>query len=103
MIIVIQCTDQVGLVAYITKVMEKEQQNIVSMREHVDQAQNRFFMLLELTYGGDGEQLEEKLRNILPANAVIGINPLPEKKVMVMVTKEYHCLADILIRNHYGT
>lgn len=103
MIIVIQCTDQVGLVASITKVMAKEQLNIVSMREHVDQAQNRFFMRLEITYGGDGEQLEEKLRAVLPANAAIGINPLPEKKVVVMVTKEYHCLADILIRNYYGT
>jgi formyltetrahydrofolate deformylase len=103
MIIVIQCTDQVGLVASITKVMAKEQLNIVSMREHVDQAQNRFFMRLEITYGGDGEQLEEKLRGVLPADAAIGINPLPEKKVVVMVTKEYHCLADILIRNYYGT
>ena len=37
MIIIIQCTDQVGLVASITKVMAKEQLNIVSMREHVDQ------------------------------------------------------------------
>jgi len=103
MIIVIQCTDQVGLVASITKVMAKEQLNIVSMREHVDQAQNRFFMRLEITYGGDGRQLGEKLRSVLPSDASIGINPLPEKKVVVMVTKEYHCLADILIRNYYGT
>jgi formyltetrahydrofolate deformylase len=103
MIIVIQCIDQVGLVAAITKVMAKEQLNIVSMREHVDQAQNRFFMRLEISHGGDGDQLEEKLRSVLPANASIGINPLPEKKIIVMVTKEYHCLADILIRNYYGT
>ena len=103
MIIVIQCTDQVGLVASITKVMAKEQLNIVSMREHVDQAQNRFFMRLEITYDGDGDQLEQKLRNVLPADPSIGINPIPEKKVVVMVTKEYHCLADILIRNYYGT
>jgi formyltetrahydrofolate deformylase len=103
MIIVIQCIDQVGLVAAITKVMAKEQLNIISMREHVDQVQNRFFMRLEISHGGDGDQLEEKLRNVLPANANIGINPLPEKKIIVMVTKEYHCLADILIRDYYGT
>jgi len=103
MIIVIQCTDQVGLVASITKVMAKEQLNIVSMREHVDQMQNRFFMRLEIDHGDDGDQLEKKLRSVLPPNASIGINPLPEKKVIVMATKEYHCLADILIRNYYGT
>src|SRR5581483_827567 len=30
-------------------------------------------------------------------------NPLPEKKVVVMVTKEYHCLADILVRHYFKT
>jgi formyltetrahydrofolate deformylase len=103
MIIVIQCTDQVGLVASITKVMAKEQLNIVSMREHVDQVQNRFFMRLVITDGGDCDDLDEKLRRILPADPVININPQPDKKIIVMVTKEYHCLADILIRNYYGT
>ncbi len=103
MIIVIQCVDQVGLVASITAVLAKEDLNIVSMREHVDQAQNRFFMRLEITYSGEGVPLEKKLRDVLPADASIIINPLPDKKVVVMVTKEYHCLADILIRNHYGT
>jgi formyltetrahydrofolate deformylase len=103
MIIVIQCTDQVGLVASITKVMAKEQLNIVSMREHVDQVQNRFFMRLVVTDGGDVYSLDEKLRKVLPAGPSIIINPEPEKKIVVMVTKEYHCLADILIRNYYGT
>ncbi len=28
---------------------------------------------------------------------------LDEKKIVVMVTKEYHCLSDILIRNHFKT
>ena len=103
MIIVIQCIDQVGLVAVITRVVAKEQLNIVSMREHVDLVHNRFFMRLEVTHSDDGGPLEEKLRGVLPHDAAIHINPLPQKKVIVMVTKEYHCLADILIRNYYGT
>ena len=28
---------------------------------------------------------------------------MAEKKIIVLVTKEYHCLADILIRNHFKT
>ena len=103
MIIVIQCADRVGLVASITQVLSTEQLNIVSMREHVDQAQNRFYMRLEITYTGDGAPLEKQLRSILPVDAAISINPLPDKKIVVMVTKEYHCLADILIRNYYNT
>ncbi|TWI98823.1 formyltetrahydrofolate deformylase [Mucilaginibacter frigoritolerans] len=103
MIIVIQCVDQVGLVASITDVLAKAQLNIVSMREHVDQAQNLFFMRLEVTHSNERDTLEQKLRAILPPDSIININPLPNKKVVVMVTKEYHCLADILIRNYYGT
>ncbi len=103
MIIVIQCVDRVGLVASITDVLAKQQLNIVSMREHVDQAQNLFFMRLEVTHSDDGDTLEKKLRYILPPDSTIHINPLPSKKVVVMVTKEYHCLADILIRNYCGT
>lgn len=103
MIIVIQCVDQVGLVASITDVLAKAQLNIVSMREHVDQAQNLFFMRLEVTHSDERDSLEQKLGTILPPDSIININPLPNKKVVVMVTKEYHCLADILIRNYYGT
>ncbi len=29
------------------------------------------------------------------------VNPQPEKKIVVLVTKEYHCLADILIRDYF--
>jgi formyltetrahydrofolate deformylase len=103
MIIVIQCTDQVGLVAAITAALAGERLNIVSMREHVDQPNNRFFMRLEITWSGEAAPLEEKLRQTLPAGVAIHIDPLPKKRVIVMVTKEYHCLADILIRNYYGT
>lgn len=103
MIIVIQCTDRVGLVAVISAILAKNLLNIVSMREHVDQADNLFFMRLQITSNGDAPAVEKALRAILPENASISVNPLPDKKVVVMVTKEYHCLADILIRNHYGT
>jgi formyltetrahydrofolate deformylase len=34
---------------------------------------------------------------------MVKVNPLPEKKIVVLVTKEYHCLSDILTRNHFKT
>lgn len=102
MIIVIQCKDQVGLVASISAILAKYQLNIVSMREHVDKSENIFFMRLEVE-DGDNENLAQKLKEVLPAGAIISVNPLPEKKVVVLVTKEYHCLADILIRNYFKT
>lgn len=102
MIIVIQCKDQVGLVASISAILAQHQLNIVSMREHVDKAENLFFMRLEVE-DGDGSELEKTLAEVLPAGAIISVNPIPHKKVVVLVTKEYHCLADILIRNYFNT
>jgi formyltetrahydrofolate deformylase len=104
MIIVIQCKDKVGLVAAISGVLAKAQLNIISMREHVDTEESRFYMRLQTEGGNVNEAgLEHNLQEVLPIDAVITINPLPQKKIMVMVTKEYHCLADILIRNYFGT
>jgi formyltetrahydrofolate deformylase len=103
MIVVIQCKDQVGLVAGITGVLAKEQLNIVSLREHVDKIENRFFIRVHLEQDTDSQALEEKLKQVLPADAMITVTPLPEKKIVVLVTKEYHCLGDILIRNYFKT
>jgi formyltetrahydrofolate deformylase len=103
MIIVIQCKDQVGLVAYIAAILAKQQLNIVSMREHVDQNEGLFFMRVEVDNNQEDESLEQLLKPLLPEGAMVMVNPLPHKKVVVLVTKEYHCLADILIRNYFKT
>ena len=102
MVIVIQCTDQIGLVAKISGLLAEEKFNILSMHEHVDKAENLFFMRLEVDKESNGI-LEKKLRELLPQDALIKVNPNPVKKAIIMVTKEYHCLADILIRNYFKT
>ena len=43
------------------------------------------------------------LRAVLPEDAIISVNTDPEKKIILLVTKEYHCLSDILVRNHFNT
>jgi formyltetrahydrofolate deformylase len=103
MIIVIQCRDQIGLVASISAILAKHQLNIISMREHVDKTENLFFMRLNIDDGKDELLLESYFKEILPPGAIVFINPKPNKKIVVMVSKEYHCLADILIRNYFGT
>src|ERR1700744_2556173 len=103
MIIVIQCKDQVGLVASISAILAKQGLNIISMREHVDKTENLFFMRLNIDDGKDELLLERYIKEVLPAGAIVSINPKPSKKIVVMVSREYHCLADILIRNYFGT
>lgn len=127
MIVVIQCKDQVGLVATISGVMVQQKINIVSMREHVDTAYNSFFTRLELQppagavnsaeldkEGANQQEtnsaalayaqmLHHKLQEVLPEGAFVHVTTQPEKKLVVLVTKEYHCLGDILLRNHFKT
>lgn len=103
MVITIESSDQIGLVAKISGLLAAEEFNILSMHEHVDKDENLFFMRLEIDTQANVELLEGKLRRILPADAIIRVNPDPVKKVVVMVTKEYHCLADILVRNYFKT
>jgi formyltetrahydrofolate deformylase len=103
MVIVIQCKDSVGLVAAISTVLAKAGYNIVSMREHVDQEENKFFARIMVDHIADQRSLENAIENVLPPNAFVTVNPLPEKNIVVLVTKEYHCLSDILTRNHFKT
>lgn len=112
MIIVIQCKDQVGLVASISAVLAGYGLNIVSIRENVDAAHQTFFarLVVEATPGAaataaaaDAALLQQELLHVLPEGAHARVNPEPHKRIVVLVTKEYHCLGDILLRNHFGT
>lgn len=103
MIILIQCKDKVGLVAVIAEAMARNGINILSMREHVDTVEEQFFLRLSTDSYADAGKLYNELKSVLPADAAITVNPQPEKKIVVMVTKEYHCLGDILMRNHFNT
>ena len=103
MVIIIQCDDRVGLVANIATVLARFGCNIVSMREHVDPEENKFFVRIEANGITNPQDIENAILKVLPANAMVRVNPLPEKNIIVLVTKEYHCLSDILTRNHFKT
>jgi formyltetrahydrofolate deformylase len=103
MVIVIQCKDRVGLVASISSVLAVTGYNIISMREHVDKEETKFFARIVVDEISDPIKTESAIKDVLPSDAIVKVDPLPEKKIVVMVTKEYHCLSDILTRNHFRT
>jgi len=103
MIILIQCKDNVGLVAAISGIMASKNINIMSMREYVDGEAGQFFARLVCEQSADAQTLLKDLHDVLPGDALININPESQKKIIVLVTKEYHCLSDILVRNHFKT
>ena len=103
MIILIQCRDQVGLVASISGLLSQKNINIITMREYVDTAQARFFARLDVQTNVSADEVLKSLKAVLPADAVIEAKRVTPRRVVVLVTKEHHCLSDLLIRHHFQT
>lgn len=102
--VLISCADQVGLVTNITRILATHGLNIVAMREFVDEENKAFFTRIACTgQQPDIDLLEKELLRNLPPKAEVSLMTLQQKKIAVLVTKEYHCLAEILIRNQFKT
>jgi formyltetrahydrofolate deformylase len=103
-LILIQCKDQIGLVATISRTLANHQLNITAMREFVDESSYSFFTRIECSgLLHSLKDLQTELEKELPKNALIRINPKQEKRIAILVTKEYHCLADTLTRYFFKT
>lgn len=104
LLVLIQCKDEVGLVANITRILARYQLNIIAMREFVDEEEQRFFARISCNASNtDLAQLSSELSDTLPTNALVSVVPKAQKRIAVLVTKEFHCLSDILIRNYFKT
>ena len=101
-ILLTDCDDSEGLVALISTELFKRKVNILSNREFVDPATGRFFMRTEYTGQADNSELLEALKKILPSNATVRLAPKSKKRLVVLATKEPHCLGDLLIRCEYN-
>lgn len=101
-ILLVECADRRGLVHAITGVLLQHGVNVVGNQEFVDPATARFFMRTEFDGAADVRQLEAEVRHLLPAGASVRLANLKPKRVVVLVSKEHHCLGDILIRHAFG-
>lgn len=101
-IVLIDCTDAKGLVYNITKVIYDLGLNIISNHEYVDSNSGYFFMRTVLEGNHPEELFREKLAEVLPGDANIRLSALRKKSVVIMATKEKHCLGDLLLRNSDG-
>jgi formyltetrahydrofolate deformylase len=98
----VECPDRRGLVYAITGVLVGESLNVVGNQEFVDPATQRFFMRTEIEGDFDENRVISKLQSTLGENAMIRCPPLAPKRIIVLASKEHHCVADILVRHMFG-
>ncbi|MBE2898957.1 formyltetrahydrofolate deformylase [Pasteurellaceae bacterium TAE3-ERU1] len=101
-ILLTECVDAKGLVANITNICYKHQLNITHNSEYVDNESKRFFMRTELNGIFNDEVLLADLKSALPEGAKYHLVTQKRKRIVILVTKEAHCIGDILMKNYYG-
>jgi len=101
-VLLIECADRKGLIHAVTGVLLRHALNIVANDEFVDSESGRFFMRTEAEGSADTERILEELRSLLPEGAVLRFSPATKRSVVVLVSREYHCLGDLLLRHAHG-
>ncbi len=101
-VLLVSCADQRGLVHAITGVLWRAGTNVVRNQEFVDSESRRFFMRTEFEGMADCAQLETEVRAVLPPAAQVQARLPARRRLAILVSKEHHCLADLLVRHAYG-
>ncbi len=101
-ILKIDCSDEKGLIYKIADVIYKNDLNIEKNHEFVDQENKKFFFRARVIGNVDIVVLKEQLHEVLPKDANIYLSARRAKNVVLMATKESHCLGDILLKNYSG-
>ena len=103
-ILKIDCNDEKGLIYRISDIIFKHNLNIETNSEFVDHENRRFFFRAEIF--SDVElnisAFYGNLSAVLPNSAKISLNEKRKKNIVVLATKETHCLGDLLIKFNSG-
>lgn len=101
-ILKIECKDEIGLIYRACDIIFKSGLNIQSNNEFVDRDSGRFFFRAELSGEVKSTELVGLLRAVLPDGAKIEFIEKSKKDIVVLATKESHCLGDMLVKFDSG-
>lgn len=101
-ILKIDCSDKKGLIYNISNVIFKNDLNIEKNDEYVDNENGKFFFRAIINGDIQNGTLVEKLKEVIPSDANIVLKPQKRKKIIILATKESHCLGDLLLKYYSG-
>lgn len=105
--LIISCPDKVGIVAAVSQFLNERNGSILEASHHTDLDQKRFFMRHEIdasTLNIDVDEFRAQFGSIAEEYQMDWcVSDSTEKpKVILLATKESHCLNDIMHRWHTG-
>jgi formyltetrahydrofolate deformylase len=105
--LLIHCPDRPGLVHDVTGFISSHQGNIIDLQQHIDPDQDAFFMRLEWSLENftlEKEEIEARLQPMARRhNMQMRLSFASQRKrIALFVTKENHCLYDLLARHEAG-
>lgn len=101
-VLLIHCPDEKGLLHKISGVLYRNDLNVISNGEFVEKKFSHFFMRAEFSGNFDRQGLLRELYEVLPEKVHIKLTDRKKKDIVIMATKEHHCLSDLLIRHAFG-
>jgi formyltetrahydrofolate deformylase len=105
--LLISCPDRKGIVAAVTRFLFENQGNIIDLEQHVDAEESVFFMRVEWSLDGfrlSADQFGPAFGEIARDFAMTWElrRSTQRTRMAVFVTREPHCLYDILARHQAG-
>lgn len=103
-VLLMEGPDASGLIFHVTSVLYNNACNILKQDEYVSPG-GRFFMRTEYVSEQliDNNKILADLRTLVPDTGIsFTINEQSKKNIVLLCTKEFHCLAEILVRNCFN-
>ena len=97
-ILKVKCPDQVGLISKISSILYENKINMIRINEYVEPNDKQFFFRAELEGHNSDLDIISLIKKSLGEHIKIELTELAKKKVVILATKESHCIGDILLR-----
>ncbi|HAH71245.1 MAG TPA: formyltetrahydrofolate deformylase, partial [Succinivibrionaceae bacterium] len=102
-ILLTECSDATGLIAKITDACFVHNLNVIRQDQFASAEDGKFFMrsVLEGDFK-DSEKIIEEIKKRLPEGAKVSLNDTRRRRLCVLVTREAHCLGELLMKSYSG-
>lgn len=101
-VLLVVCSDGTGLIHQITGVLFRHGLNIDENHEFVEKESGTFMMRTEVDGAAEPDAVRADLRAALPPGAEITFHSQAPKRLVLLATKEPHCLGELLLRHASG-